>query len=164
MSGSCVMGVRIQHKNRDGVQRVIARAKHVEIRIGVQGSDAKRDHGGVSIADIAAIHEFGLGNVPERSWLRAWHDENQTLAPEKLRKGYRKVLSGEINVETLGTAFGVWAVASIQERISSGIAPGLEGETVARKGSSIPLIDTGLFRSSITYVLSSGEMIGGIIP
>jgi hypothetical protein len=158
------MGVQLKHKNRDGVRRLIARAKHVDIKIGVQGSDAKRDHGGVSIADIAAIHEFGLGNNPERSWLRAWHDENAEVAREKLRKGYRKVLTGEINVETLGTAFGIWAVSSIQERIAAGIAPGLEAETIARKGSSVPLIDTGLFRSSITYVLESGDMIGGVIP
>lgn len=157
------MSVRIQNKNPKAIEKRIAAMRTVAVKVGIQGTEAARVNGKATIADIAAIHEFGLGNVPERSWLRSWHDENLEVARDKLRKGYRKVISGDITPETLATAFGIWAVASIQERIASGLSPALEAETVKRKGSSVPLIDTGLLRSSVTFVLETGEMVG-IIP
>lgn len=158
------MGVKIQHKGRDVIKDITKRAIPVAVKIGVQGKEAGKAHGKATVADIAAIHEFGLGNNPRRSWLRDWVDLNEAVSREKLRKGYQKVLSGQINVETLATAFGTWAVASIQERIAAGISPALSPETVKRKESSIPLIDTGVLRSSITFILESGDMVGGIIP
>ena len=157
------MAVQITNKNPKAIQQRIANLRNIAVKVGIQGTEAARLNGKATIADIAAIHEFGLGNVPERSWLRAWHDENRETALEKLRKGYRRVISGEINPETLATAFGIWAVSSIQERISSGLSPALEAETIRRKESSVPLIDTGLLRSSITFVLETGEMVG-VIP
>src|SRR5688572_19838725 len=50
---------------------------HGTITTGVHGEegDQMHDEMGVSIADIASFAEFGLGQ-PQRSWLRAWFDEN----------------------------------------------------------------------------------------
>jgi len=158
------VGVKVKQRNPNAIKDRIAATPRISVKVGVQGTEATRDHGGVTVVDIAAIHEFGLGNVPSRSWLRAWYDAHETEAAEKMRKGYQKVISGEINAETLGRAIGLWAVASIQERISAGISPGLSDATKARKESTTPLIDTGLFRSSITFVLSTGDILSGVLP
>lgn len=158
------MGSSVKQKNPTALKDRIAAMPRVVIKVGVQGTTANRQHGKVTVCDIAAIHEFGLGNVPERSWLRAWYDEHEAEAVAMIRKGYQKVISGEINAQTLATAFGVWAVASIQERISAGISPALNPETVDSKGSSVPLIDTGLLRSSITFVVSvDGNPLAGVM-
>ena len=158
------MGAKVQDKNPRAIKDRIAAMKPVTLKVGVQGTEANRVHGKVTIVDIAAIHEFGLGDVPERSWLRGWYDENEAEALERIQRGYRKVIAGEINTTTLMTALGVWAVASIQERISKGISPPLESATIARKESSVPLVDTGLFRSSITFVLSvDGNPVAGVV-
>ena len=158
------MGAKVQDKNPRAIKDRIAAMKPVTLKVGVQGTEASRVHGKVTIVDIAAIHEFGLGNVPERSWLRAWYDEHEAEALAKIRKGMEKVIAGELTVETVMTALGVWAVASIQERISKGISPPLEPATIDRKESSVPLIDTGLFRSSITFVLMvDGNPLAGVV-
>ncbi|MDF7681191.1 hypothetical protein PT300_11600 [Enterobacteriaceae bacterium ESL0689] len=39
----------------------------------------------------------------------------------------------------------------VKRKIQSGIAPPLDPKTIARKGSSRPLIDTGNLLQSITY-------------
>ena len=153
--------VRIQDKNPDAIRkRMEALSERIRVRIGIQGVEASKDHGGATVADIAAIHEFGLGNVPVRSWLRGWYDGAEAQIREDLRKGMQKVIAGEISQHTLATALGLKGVVGIQERISSGIPPELSPETIDRKESATPLIDTGLFRSSITFVLDSGDMIG----
>lgn len=158
------MGAKVQDKNPNAIKDRIAAMKPVTLKVGVQGTEASRVHGQVTIVDIAAIHEFGLGDVPERSWLRAWYDENEAEAIAKIRKGMEKVIAGEYTVETVMTALGAWAVASIQARITKGISPPLEPATIAAKGSSVPLIDTGLFRSSITFVLMvDGNPLAGVI-
>lgn len=159
----------IREKNSGAIRELIGRLnKSIVVRVGIQGAEAGKQHEGVSIADIAVIHEFGLGNNPVRSWLRAWFDENESQLKEDIRRGYQKVIAGTINEETLATALGMKAVAGIQARISAGIAPPLSPDYLKRKangkGGSTPLIDTGLFRSSVTFVLESGDMIGGFIP
>ena len=159
------MSNTVREKNPKAIKQLIAKlSRPIVVRVGIQGSEASRMYEGVSVADIAAIHEFGLGNNPVRSWLRAWFDENEQRLAEDLRRGYRRVIAGDINAETLANAFGLRAVTSIQERISAGISPPLHPETIRRKGSSTPLIDTGVLRSSVTFVLESGEMVGGFIP
>lgn len=155
--------VRITDKNPEALRELGNRLKSTRrVRVGVQGSEASRPHGGkATVADIGAIHEFGLGNNPVRSWLRGWYDENESKIAEDIRNGFRKVIAGDISIDTLCEALGLRFVSGIQERISAGIAPPLSPETIARKESSTPLIDTNLFRSSITFVVeSTGEMTG----
>jgi hypothetical protein len=47
-------------------------------------------------------------------------------------------------------------VGVIKQRIANGIAPPNSPYTIARKGSSKPLIDTGQLRNSITYQVEIG--------
>jgi hypothetical protein len=63
----------------------------------------------------------------------------------------RTVIEGKRTSDQVLEILGQRAVGQIQERIASGIAPANAPSTVAKKGSSTPLIDTGVLRSSITY-------------
>ncbi len=119
--------------------------------IGVlSGAGGKGDHAHgkarISVAELAAIHEFGLG-VPERSFLRGWLAEKGANVGEALVRLTKRHGPGPIALEL----WGQWAAGSIQQRIAKQIPPPLAKVTIDRKGSSIPLIDTGQLRSSITY-------------
>ncbi len=123
------------------------------LQVGIVGDEAESEHGedGLTVSELGEIHEFGLG-VPQRSFIGGWSDEMAVLHAEQLRKVAKAVVSGKLEsweqgLERLGNLF----VAQVQKRISDGIEPGLEEATVKRKGSSVPLIDTGVLRSSITY-------------
>jgi hypothetical protein len=131
-----------------------------KISVGIHEEDGAHDHEGLTVVALAAIHEFGLG-VPERSFIRAWFDENESRAAEALRRLLVSVIEEKRSPNQALEAFALWAVGEIQARMARGIAPELAESTIARKGSSVPLIDTGQLRSSISYQIlgSDGETV-----
>jgi hypothetical protein len=127
----------------------------VDTIVGVIGEKASADHEGITVGELAEIHEFGLG-VPERSFLRAWFDQNREKVIVRLRAAHRKVLLGELTPQRAGEIIGLWAVGEIQRFIADGkVKPALDPRTVVAKGSSVPLIDTGQLRSAISYAVEA---------
>lgn len=110
---------------------------------------------GAPIAVIGAVQEFGSadGRIPERSFLRVPLRANQDLFVRIMKELLPKVASGEMTMRNMLDMIGQRAVAVSQEAISDGIAPANAASTVARKGSSKPLIDTGFLRQNITYMI-----------
>lgn len=125
------------------------------VSIGVQGSkgeaDKKGSDGDLTVLEVATFHEFGTINVPERSFIRS----NDFRNKEKYKKIKQEVLNKFVKQQmTLKQGLGLLGLrveADIKEGITQGIEPELRPETIARKGSSTPLIDTGQLRSSITH-------------
>lgn len=109
-----------------------------------EGAPAQRVE--VTIGEIAARHEFGIG-VPERSFLRGYFHENSATVAEATLRLFRSRGANAATLEVLGA----WIVGQIQTRISNRIPPPNAPETIARKGSDVPLIDTGQLRSSVTH-------------
>ena len=99
---------------------------------------------GAQLLEIAKAHEFGTQMIPERSFLRAWADE----AAQEIRQRFESIEKADTNAYE---RIGAWAAGQVQARISRGILPANHPKTIAKKGSSTPLIDTGLLRSSITW-------------
>ncbi len=93
------------------------------------------------IASLGEIHEFGLG-VPQRSFIRAWFDSKRAEIEADIRK------FGS-NPDALAERLR----ASCQEYIANGVAPPNAPSTIARKGSSKPLIDSGVLRTSIEGIV-----------
>ncbi len=132
------------------IQRMLA-AGAVEFGIAEKAYSTTHEGGsGRTVGEIAEIHEFGLG-VPRRSFLADWFDENKDNIQKIATKGAQSVIKGTITLEQLFEQIGLWGVGSIQTRISNNIPPVLAPSTIARKGSSIALIDKGQLRSSISH-------------
>lgn len=134
------------------------------VTVGIHEEDGSQQHGdeGVTIADVGAWNEFGLG-VPERSFIRGWADENEELNKGRLRKIGQAVVTGHISSPTVGLKrFGVLAVGDMQKRISDGgVFEENKPSTVKAKGSSTPLIDDGILRSKITFKVERKGKAGG---
>lgn len=147
-----------------GFKKLVARLgrtvkDHNSLLVGILGDKADEEHGGAggeSVGQIAAAHEFGLG-VPERTWLRGWFDANQAEIKEDLRKVSRGVISGRFTQDAGLEILGVKYAGQIQARMATSIPPPLAPATVARKGSSVSLIDTGQMRSAVSFVLSLAQ-------
>lgn len=128
-------------------------AGNYQIHVGVQGQKAQASHGSLTVGELAAIHEFGLG-VPERSFLRAWFDANQPKIENDMRAATRQILLGRLTPDKASELLGMRWVGQIQTFIADGkVEPALSPSTVKSKGSSVPLIDTGQLRSAITYLV-----------
>lgn len=128
----------------------LAKISQYRIKVGIQSEDAGSTYdGGATLADVAGFHEFGTDTIPARSFLRAWADTNGEQIQARLRKLAEAVAAGKVDPVSGLKGLGLAFVGQIQARIADGIAPALKPATVARKGSGVPLIDTGVLRSSI---------------
>ncbi len=139
-------GVRIIDRDR-GLKkfkrRVAKLANPRAVKVGVQGSA-----GGESV-DIASIHEFGLGDHPERSFIRAWADADKSELLRDERLLAESVIKGRNTVEAALEKMGVLFSAKAQKFIQSGrVAP----PTIKSDGDgNTTLIDTGQLVSSISH-------------
>lgn len=120
-----------------------------EVSVGVHESEGgKLYEDGKSILDVAEAAEFGLGQ-PQRSWLRGFFDEyrEEILRIEAIE--LQKVLEGTQTQDMAAERIGLWIQGSIQRRIRNRIDPPNAKVTIEKKGSDVPLIDHGIFRSAI---------------
>lgn len=110
-----------------------------------------------TVAQIAAVHEFGSPEhgIPERSFLRAAINENRQKYFALNRDSLRKVMAGDITMEVALGKLGAMAQGDVQLKIVRGPFQALSPLTIARKGSSKPLIDSGQMRQSVQWVLAN---------
>lgn len=106
---------------------------------------------GISVAGVAAAHEFGGGNAPERPFVRTGIRRG---VPEQMalnKANLKAVVRGDLTVPQALGQLGLMAAGQVQREITEGDFAPLQDATVKRKGSSKPLIDTGQMRQSVTY-------------
>lgn len=117
------------------------------ITVGIHSEEGEGDHDGRSIVDIAEANEFGLG-VPARPFVSGWADNYPDPVGEMRDEAAAALKAGVSPTKRLDALAQVWA-GDMQAEISAGIDPENAESTIERKGSSTPLIDTGILRSSI---------------
>lgn len=147
---------RIWRQLREKVKG-IGRAR---VRVGVIDS-GKSHSGGISMAELAAIHEFGAPNagIPARPFIgftfQLRRDELRAFT-EKLA---RQLLNEKLEVRQALGLLGAWGAAQIKRTITQRLVrPQLSESaagqrTIARKGSSTTLVDTGQLLASISWAV-----------
>lgn len=91
------------------------------------------------------------GPIPERPFFRNAIRDNTGKYKQAMATSARKILRGETAMVTVLNKLGIAAQADIQGSITSLMSPPLSPVTIARKGSSKPLIDTGAMRQAVTW-------------
>ena len=104
----------------------------------------------VTLIEIATWNEFGTWNIPARSFIGSWFDGNSARMRDVLVPQLQSVVEGKFLPDVALERVGLWAVGQIQKNIADGIDPENAQSTIDRKGSSKPLIDEGILRSSIS--------------
>lgn len=108
----------------------------------------------------ASVHEFGAPSVgiPERSFLRATLDDKRTEIVRRAERAMDRVIADITRDKPADAAatrelnlLALFVVKAVRERIRSNIPPPLAESTIAAKGSSIALIDTGRMIQAITH-------------
>ncbi len=119
----------------------------IAITVGIHTEEAEGDHDGMSIGDIAEANEFGIG-VPARPFVSGWADEARDAVTRMRDESAAALAAKSSPAQRLDGLAQVFA-GEMQARISAGIDPPNAPATIAKKGSSTPLVDTGILRSSI---------------
>jgi len=110
---------------------------------------------GQTIMTIGAIHEYGAGNNPKRSFLRTPFIMHKKKINEFIAKQFERTIDGVKVDDALGMVGAYCRNISVKAFTTKGYGKwkALEPETVKRKGSSKPLIDTGTLRNAISWVI-----------
>lgn len=132
--------------------------EEMQILVGVpEGAGSYDSEGGqqLTIATIAAVNEFGTadGRIPARPFLSTAIEEGAPKFVRTVELGLPKVLSGEQPMSWLMHRVGNIAKGEVQQKITDIKNPPNAPATIAKKGSSNPLIDTGALRNSIDYLI-----------
>lgn len=162
------MGVKVSVKSKgDSFDDMIQRLKTIDGK-GVEVGVLKGEH-----KWLAGIHEYGCNiqitpkmraylrgrglylkkttthiHIPERAFLRTGYDQNCGEVAKKAAKMGADVVAGKMTARGCCQAVGMELASKIKDH-ARGMPPGNHSFTVANKGSSTSLVD-------------SGDMIGGI--
>ena len=137
--------------NTDELLKTINSMIKNEVTIGVHGDV------GSDIFDRATWNEFGTHDkkgkvlIPERSFIRACFDSVKADINRDMGKIAERVVAGQMKVKTGLNLLGDATKGRVQEFATDLRDPPNTKETIAAKGSSNPLVDTGQMIGSIDY-------------
>jgi hypothetical protein len=142
------------------------------LRVGIVGEQAKVDRGGLTQAELGAVHEFGspTAGIPRRSFLKEGVEtaEFHAQAVKKFGQVAKAIVSQKVTAEQGLDALGLWAAAQLKIRITKGLTPANSPTVEARKKgigdrqtansrsrnkAPVPLVDTGSLLNAITHVI-----------
>lgn len=114
------------------------------VTAGIHGADDSER------ARIARKHEFGIG-VPKRAFLRPAMDNNEREIRQMVNAAINAMVRKRKTADEVVNMIGLYLRTIIDQQILSGDFPPLAPSTIEAKGSTRPLIDTGLMRQLITF-------------
>jgi hypothetical protein len=148
------------------VSMKIVRKRHKKLPTTIAGPRRVKvgfPKGAASASNIekAVWNEFGTrggasgggwgGPIPERPFMRNSVRANRGKYRDALKTSAAKILRGETGLSIVMNKLGILAQGDIQSEITALSSPPNSPVTIARKGSSKPLIDTGAMRSSVSW-------------
>ena len=131
--------------------------KKLDVLVGIpQESNAGHD-GGVTNAELMFIHENGspARSIPARPVIHSAisDPELRVRLQAMFKRGMTLALIGnKSGAEKVYHQIGMVGASAVQKKFGA-IPPPNAPSTIAKKGSSAPLIDTGALRAAITYVV-----------
>jgi hypothetical protein len=133
-------------------QKLVSGAANGGVRIGV-AAGAQYSKGGPSVADVAMWNHEGTGTIPARPFLAVPLDPHTPELRAYVERIKNKVLVRPDLRNALLAALGEWCRNRVIAAINAGFPPPNAPSTIARKGSDTPLVDSGIMRNSIIYVV-----------
>jgi hypothetical protein len=138
--------------------------KSMCVKVGVtEDVGAQTVDGGATLAQIASWNELGvLGPpvsqhgkgiwfIPPRPFVRGFADGKREQIAKTLEKIGNLVAGGKLKAEMAMARIGEYGQSGVKSYIRNGSFTSNADSTIAKKGSSKPLIDTGTLRNSIRY-------------
>lgn len=156
-------GLETLHDGLPDLLRRMAAVAQRDVLVGVPAGEARDD--GPSNAEIGYQNEFGspANNIPARPHLIPGVAAVQDKAVARLTQAASAAATGRMSdAERHLHAAGLIAQASVRNEITSGEFTPLSARTLAERQArgrtgTKPLIDTGQYRNSITYVVRDGK-------
>lgn len=134
------------------IEKFIEELTSKQINVGFNEKSGSYEDG-TTTAQVAAWNEYGTEHSPARPFMRQTIENNEDRITKFVNaKAGAAIRSGGSAAEVLN-AIGAYTKGRMQKEIRDGEFEPNAPSTIARKGSSKPLIDSGRMRQSIVYVI-----------
>lgn len=166
------MRVKVGKSELPRIAAGLLKLERQQVTIGVHGDAGTRDGSSQTNAEIAAVHEFGDANIPERSFLRAGLNLAAETVPIDLAERIEAMIEGRgQTAQGIAKRGGVLILGAVRETIAAGIDPELSEQTKAARdakgsnstgvasnvGAYTPLVDTGQLWQSLVFRVSEAN-------
>lgn len=130
------------------------------VTVGIHEDVGMHDGEDITNAQLGAVMEFGTddGNIPARPWLSPGVSSGNADYVSLIADG----LEDETPMLQILNQIGVVAVGKVQQYMVELRTPPNAPSTIAKKGSSNPLIDSGALRQSVTYKVTDSKPTEGL--
>lgn len=142
----------IRRRNPGWTDRLLGLSVGKVVAVGYPKGKANAYPDGTPVMLVAAVHNYGMGQ-PKRPFMDQAAVEMQAGFQDLARKAAPKIIEGRLDVETVLKAAGLMGERNVVEAIDKGGFIPNNAETIERKGSDKPLIDTGHLRAAVTSVV-----------
>lgn len=161
--------IKVKHKsNLNALKKSIELLGKSRVYVGIPAENASRDNGNdINNAELLYIQTHGspLWHIPPRPVIEPAINNNKKEIAERLITAYGKAMENIYAGDSMQTAMqhleavGMYAQNIVRAWFTNPNNGWASNSplTIAKKGSSNPLIDTGEMRKSITYVVKSDE-------
>lgn len=149
---------RVQHKPGllQRLQRLLVTSEPKKVKVGFPAGES--DAGNIQ---KAIWNHFGTrggasgggwgGPIPERPFLANAMRDNRGKYSDGMQTAARAILRGEYDMRGALSKLGILAQGDVQAEITALSSPPNSPVTIALKGSSNPLIDSGAMRQAVTW-------------
>lgn len=122
----------------------IVKSFDVQLDVGIlpEDADTKHDASGLTLAELALVHELGAGVIPARMPLRTWAAAKSAAMVAKIRKELETMVRTQTFIPGPLNAVAKEAERSIQGRIIAGLIdpPNAPRTLLGKKPEQRPLI------------------------
>lgn len=141
------------------IEREIKKALKSSVDVGiVNGNYGQEIYDGLTVVEVGACHEYGVGDLPQRSFLRMPFELKQSELTRYIANQFKRLESGRTDTRTALGRVGVMArniSVGAFDNGGYGQWPDISQMTKDAKGSASILIDIGTLRNSITWRVNS---------
>lgn len=131
-------------------QKELEELTKLEVAVGIPEGLSYPD--GTSVAEVAIYNELGTVHIPSRPFMRNSLNGNKDKIVQYMQNAVKGIANGESAKEILDKIGDFQEGLMIKEFGKSGYEPN-KPETVKKKHSSVPLVDTGTLMGSIHHVV-----------
>ena len=147
---------------KNELDKIIKKLDAPMVTVGIHEDAADPPEGEINMATLGAVHEFGNDHNPARPWLEPGFESGLKDYEEIMAEGIDAAVTEGVDIIKSLNQVGVLAVGKVQEFITNSKAPANKPATIKKKGSSNPLIDQGLMRSSVNYKVQAQKPEEGL--
>lgn len=150
--------VKIDDRVWKKLAKKLGKGSRSSVKVGVLSNKRggqKHPDGKISMVELAAIHEFGspAAGIPERSFIRSTIKDEKDRITKLTGKIAESIIDDKRTFHQGLSVLGTKVKDMIKNNVmqGAGISPSNSPATVALKGSSRPLVDTGRLIGAVDY-------------